>query len=430
MSVALCCGGAWTRIAAGVRNHPFHRWDGSTARLLWKAPGRLERWFRAGCLGVDCSVSRSVESRLPLRSSVSSFRFAPITRASALRRASSWRVRCSSVDRQASSWTLRWLPAYSRAIERATGPPRDPLCSSSREPLPSPYLNAHVKAYILDETLIKQSAVHYTTDLPASLFNDVNARATSRLYSSPHRAVVRARRRRCGGTYRLGRSTRCYSLAPRCLSICLLASCSRPVDTASRSSRSWQSSLPWVVLSSAMFTESLAYPLFLWAVYALARLYVKPSPGRDVFAIVAICARDGRENSTDSTRIAYFVIVVLRRAHDLRTPGVPWYVALDRLVVRRMPGRSYLPRHGLGVFWLSRAGNLTTHLNSLLGTYASTTTDQHALPRDIGLSTGVELIGLAAGTGVLPVVAGFSWLVIRRSRRLVRGHGRRSPSLE
>ena len=35
----------------------------------------------------------------------------------------------------------------------------------------------------LDEMVLKQSAVHYTSGLPGSLFHDINARATSRLYS-------------------------------------------------------------------------------------------------------------------------------------------------------------------------------------------------------------------------------------------------------
>ena len=176
--------------------------------------------------------------------------------------------------------------------------------------------------------------------------------------------------------------------------------------------------LPWVVLTSAMFTESLAYPLFLWAAYSLTRLYVKPSPGSDVFSIVVIALATVARTQLIALGIAYLVVVLMRTAHDLRTPGVPWYVAIDRLVVRRMPGAIVLAAGAaLGLVWLSRAGTLTTHLNSLLGTYASTTTDQRTLPRDIGLSTGVELIGMAAGTGVLPVVAGALVVGIRGSRQ-------------
>ena len=74
----------------------------STA-VLWTAPRPLSASFRSRCLGVDCSVSQSVESQLPLRLSASFYRFAPTTRASALRRAFSGRVRCTSIDRYASS---------------------------------------------------------------------------------------------------------------------------------------------------------------------------------------------------------------------------------------------------------------------------------------------------------------------------------------
>ena len=122
-------------------------------------------------------------------------------------------------------------------------------------------------------------------------------------------------------------------------------------------------------------------------------------------------ARDGRENSADSTRSS--VLCHRRTARCTRSTN-----ARDSLVRRARSthrsadaGRDLLAACVvLGVLWTSRAGNLTAHLNSVLGTYASTTTGQHALPRDVGLSIGVELIGLAAGTGVLPVVAGLLWL--------------------
>ena len=44
-------------------------------------------------------------------------------------------------------------------------------------------VNVRVSGYVLDETVIKQSAVHYSHHLPDSLFHDLTARATSRLYS-------------------------------------------------------------------------------------------------------------------------------------------------------------------------------------------------------------------------------------------------------
>ena len=102
--------------------------------------------------------------------------------------------------------------------------------------------------------------------------------------------------------------------------------------------------LPWIVLSSAMFTESLAYPLFLWAVYALARLYVRPSPDRDALAIVAISLATVARTQLIALAVAYFVIVALRVAHDLRTPGIPWSSRSIDSSFGGCRARSYLPR--------------------------------------------------------------------------------------
>ncbi len=306
-----------------------------------------------------------------------------------------------------------------RAIDRTTAHAAI-LCFLVAGTVAIGFINAHVKGYILDETIIKQSAVHYTTDLPSSLFDDVNARATSRLYSllmAPLFAIGVG-----DVAVRSARALNAVLFASAALPVYLLAGFAFTGRSLTRAVVAVLAVfLPWVVLTSAMFTESLAYPLFLWAAYALTRLYVKPSPGSDVFSIVVIALATVARTQLIALGIAYLVVVLMRTAHDLRTPGVPWYVAIDRLVVRRMPGAIVLAAGtALGLVWLSRAGTLSTHLNSLLGTYASTTTDQRTLPRDIGLSTGVELIGMAAGTGVLPVVAGVSWLAFAVRGKVVR----------
>ena len=235
-----CCG---IRLATRLRADPLHRRDGPTAAPL-EGAGTLERLLPAGASRSTDSESRSVESQLPLRSvgaRPSASRPLPEHRRPARRSRGAFAVRALIATHPADAPTVAGVRRERSGGRRS---PRGPLRSCSREPSPSPYLNAHVKGYILDETLIKQSAVHYTTDLPSSLFDDVNARATSRLYSLLMAPLFAIGHWRCGGTLGPSDQRRALSLAPRCLSTCLLASCLKAGRLPRPSSRSWRSSCP------------------------------------------------------------------------------------------------------------------------------------------------------------------------------------------
>ena len=121
---------------------------------------------------------------------------------------------------------------------------------------------AHVTAFAADETLIQQSAVHYTSDLPNSLFHDPDARATNRLY--PLILSV---------AFRLFSGPSAVRF-DHVLSVALFVSAVVPIFLFARNMLDsiWSAvavallsiAVPWLTLTSALFTENLSYPLFWW----------------------------------------------------------------------------------------------------------------------------------------------------------------------
>ncbi len=148
------------------------------------------------------------------------------------------------------------------------------------------YIAAHVTAFTLDESLIEQSAVHYTSNLPHSLLHDLDARATNRLYS----LVLSIAFRLWSGSDAVR--------VDHVLSVVLFVSAAIPVYLAARAllrSR-WlcvaaallSIAVPWLALSAALYTENLSYPLFWWCLLAVCRAVWRPSPLRDLVALASI----------------------------------------------------------------------------------------------------------------------------------------------
>ena len=145
---------------------------------------------------------------------------------------------------------------------------------------------AHVKAFALDETLIQQSAVHYTGDLPHSLFHDLDARATNRLYS----LLLSVAYHLFGGVNSIR--------VDHVLSVVLFISTVFPLYLMGRVilRSAWFAVafallsvvVPWLTLTSALFTENLSYPLFWWTVLAVCAAVWRPSIRSDLLALLAI----------------------------------------------------------------------------------------------------------------------------------------------
>lgn len=156
--------------------------------------------------------------------------------------------------------------------------------------------------------------------------------------------------------------------------------------------------VPWLVLSSFLLTEVVAYPAFLWAVYGMLAALERQSWRHDVLALAGIG------------------LAVLARTQFL--------VLLAALPVALVlvEGRSATTRHRLlvwaygalvaGFALLLAFGRAA----SVLGTYGSTLRG-NLLPTDSGRSLLEHVSEVALGVGILPFVVGSAWLLAGALRR-------------
>ncbi|MFL5926648.1 MAG: hypothetical protein ACJ77E_06915 [Gaiellaceae bacterium] len=148
-------------------------------------------------------------------------------------------------------------------------------------------------------------------------------------------------------------------------------------------------SVPWVVLSSFLLTEVVAYPAFLWALLAFHVTLTGPSPRNDLLACVAL------------------VVAILART-QLVVLALALPIAIF-LVGRARAHRTLWAVYGLGA--VIAVGVVVTGHN-VLGTYGSTTSG-NPLPAHVFSAFFSHLASVALGLGLLPFLVGGAWLVRR-----------------
>ena len=260
---------------------------------------------------------------------------------------------------------------------------------------------------ILDETLFKASAVHYASGLPDSFFHDLTARATTRLYSLTLMPIYAA----FDGDTALQ--------VAKVWNALLFASAALPAYLLARMvivSR-WRAvacallcvAIPWLTLSTALFSESLAYPVALWLFHAIARAMLAPSPRRDlavlVWLVVATIARV--QLVALAAGYAGLLIVAAALAGAAAPPGERLRGAWAR--VRTTPFTLAVLGGVLAVV-LARAasGDLSDDVDRLVGAYGEFQR-RGAVPTDVPLGGLVEVISLALGMGLVPVIVALAW---------------------
>jgi hypothetical protein len=166
--------------------------------------------------------------------------------------------------------------------------------------------------------------------------------------------------------------------------------------------------VPWIVLSSFLMTEVVAYPAFLWAVLLLQQAAVSPRPHNDVGLLVALAIAIFAR-----TQFAVFLVMVpvALFLHQVAfTEARSWVVrvrdAARRLVsAHRVLAVTYA---ALGVVALALL--IAGRLSSVLGTY-SVTAEGNLVPSGTGRSLLEHLALLGLGLGILPFVLGTAWLL-------------------
>ena len=269
------------------------------------------------------------------------------------------------------------------------------------------FFNLHVKGFILDEAVLKQSAVHYTQGLPYNLFHDINARATSRLYSlliAPlfalfHGDVGVRTTRALNGPLFASAAIPAYLLARQVVTSRLLAAVAALAAIT----------IPWLTLTTAMFTENLGYPLVVWTVCAMAWSFRQPSLWRDLLVVALLAATTATRTQLFAIAVGYFALVVWRLVLDRPRDGATWG-QWARRSFRSFPITTVVTALGvLVVLVLLVRGRLNHHLDSILGGYAQTTSGRKTLPTDVGTGLMVEVIALALGVGIVPALLAVAW---------------------
>jgi hypothetical protein len=162
-------------------------------------------------------------------------------------------------------------------------------------------------------------------------------------------------------------------------------------------------SVPWVVLSSFLLTEVVAYPAFSWALLALVHAVERRTVAADVLALGAI-AFAVLARAQFLILLAVLLVAVVA---DAFVEGGGRRAAVERL--RRRP--VILVVYGLGAAALLVA-TATGSTSRLLGAY-SVTAEGIRVDLDLFRLAAEHVAVLALGLALLPFLLGVAWLVER-----------------
>lgn len=170
--------------------------------------------------------------------------------------------------------------------------------------------------------------------------------------------------------------------------------------------------VPWIVLSSFLLTEVVAYPMFCWAVLAVTWATARRSELVDVLALTAI-ALSVLARTQFLLLVVVFALAVVGDAL-LEEAGRG---SRGRELARRVATRLARTRRALvaatlaGILVLVGAA-ATGGVSRLLGSYA-VTAEGIRLDLDLLQLAGEHVAVLALGTAILPFLLGVAWLLDR-----------------
>ncbi|MFY9487707.1 MAG: hypothetical protein WAP35_03295 [Solirubrobacterales bacterium] len=174
--------------------------------------------------------------------------------------------------------------------------------------------------------------------------------------------------------------------------------------------------VPWTVFVTMTMTESLAYPVFLWALVAIHHCVMNPGSRGDLLALTAV----GFAFFTRTQFIALAAVLPIAvLAHEIlwnlaraRTARQkPVAVILGSAIEACAKHRVLTVAVGLGALALI-AAEATGGASRVVGAYSSAA--QGPLRVKLTLIGAPETIAiLAAGIGVVPLIGWFSWICSR-----------------
>jgi hypothetical protein len=166
--------------------------------------------------------------------------------------------------------------------------------------------------------------------------------------------------------------------------------------------------LPWIVLSSFLLTEVVAYPAFLWALLAMDAATARPRLRNDLLALAGLALAAMARAQLLVLAVVFPVALIL---HALLATPRPWRRARLRAAARALVARHrLLSGVYLALALLALVLAIAGRLRSALGTYAATT-HGNLLPGQIGTAFVEHLASLALALGILPFLVGVAWLL-------------------
>ena len=168
--------------------------------------------------------------------------------------------------------------------------------------------------------------------------------------------------------------------------------------------------VPWLVLSSTLLTENLAYPAFVWAVFLGHRGLVEPSAGRDAGALAGLVLAFLARTQLVVLALAYLVALLgheLGFAAATADPGRKLAATGD--AARRMLVRHRLLLVAYAVAAAVAAGLAAAgELGRAVGNYAGVFRGD-LLPAGIWHAAAVHLDYVVVGVGVAPFLLAAAW---------------------
>jgi hypothetical protein len=168
---------------------------------------------------------------------------------------------------------------------------------------------------------------------------------------------------------------------------------------------------PWMVLTGFLMSEAVAYPAFLWAMLALHRTIVEPSPRRDLIAAAALgVAILARTQFLSLALVLPAAVLVHEAASGVAARGGGAVAAS-----LRSAARSAVVRHR--VLWVVYTiGAAVAALAALaghrvLGAYSTTVESGSLLPAAVWGSALEHLDLVGMGCGLVPLVLGGGWIL-------------------
>ena len=254
-----------------------------------------------------------------------------------------------------------------------------------------------IRAVVLDEAVYKFAAAGYADGPLSAVIDDPTSRGIARLYS----LVITPLFVLFDGdvAVRLARGLNCLFFAASALPVFLLARRVVRSQWLCVGAALLAVSVPWLTLGTILFSESLAYLLFAFAVWAMARCAETPSWRWDLLVVALLVA-------LVFCRVQFVVLLPAWFAF------VCWYE--QRGGTLRDAWRRYPFTFGgialavVGVLGVLVLGSLTNRLDALGGPYAALR-DRDDFNGNFGLALLYEVGMLSLGVGVVPAVLAALW---------------------